>query len=71
MSRHPAHDKLVGENVYDVGRIQPRRYTDRDGFTRKFINDVQYPDLPSVMGSVLDKIISPDVIWPLRTETDA
>jgi hypothetical protein len=71
MCRHAAQDEQVGENTDDVGRIQAPGYPDHQSFPRKFVNNVQHPDLPPVMCAVLDKIIGPDVIWTLRPQPDA
>lgn len=37
----------------------------------ELVDDVEHAELLSLMGSVLDKVVGPDMVWALGTKTDA
>ena len=37
----------------------------------KFIDNVQHPDLAPIVRAILNKVISPNMIWPFWLEPDA
>jgi hypothetical protein len=38
---------------------------------RELVDDVEHPELPSIMRPVLDEVIGPDVVAMLRPQPDA
>jgi hypothetical protein len=38
---------------------------------RELVDDVEHPDLPSIMGTILDEVVGPDVVAMLRPQPDA
>jgi len=45
--------------------------TDRQALMRELVDDIEHAVSPPVMGSVFKKIVRPDVIGPLWSQTDA
>src|SRR5665213_987326 len=37
----------------------------------ELVDDVEHPELPSVMGAILDKVVGPDVVAVFRPQADA
>src|SRR5215210_631587 len=71
VARHAAHDEQVREHVDDVDRLQLASDADRQALVRELVDDVEHPDLPSVMGPILDEVVRPDVIAVLGPQPDA
>ena len=60
-------DEQVRQHVYDVCRVELAVYPDCQTFTAMLVQNVQCPEDFSIVGSVMDKIIGPDVVaalWP-------
>src|SRR5205807_10214014 len=49
-----------------IGRLQLAGDTDRQAFMGELVEHVEHPMLASVMGTVLDKVVGPDMIALLR-----
>ena len=64
-------DKQCGNAFQDVIGFQLS--IDLDGHTSpgKFVDHGQHAEGPTVMGSVHDEVVGPDVVWPTRAKTDA
>jgi adenylate cyclase len=71
MPGHAAQDEQVREHIDDVDRLQSTRHPDGQALMGELVDDVEQAELASIVSTVLDKIIGPDVVWPLRSEPDA
>jgi hypothetical protein len=71
VSRHAAQDEEIRENVDHVRGLELAGDPDRQALVRELVEDVGHPVLPSVMGTVLDEVVGPDVAGVLGSQTDA
>jgi hypothetical protein len=71
VSRHPAQDEQVREHIDDVNSLQLAIHPDGQALAGELIDDVEHPDLPSIMGSGLHEVVGPDVVGMFRPEPDA
>ena len=69
--RHAAQDEQVGQGIDHIDGLQFAINPDRQAFVSKLVDDVEHAELLSLMGSVLDKVVGPDMVWALGTKTDA
>jgi hypothetical protein len=65
----PAHK--VCPTVEDVVRSETSRNHDRQAAPRELVNVGQHPTRSFVLGRVLHEVIAPDMVGPLRSETNA
>src|SRR3954463_94543 len=68
---YAAQDEQVGEHIDDVRRLEPAPHPDGQALVGELIEDVEQPELAPVMGAVLDEVVAPDVVGPLRADPDA
>jgi hypothetical protein len=66
-----AQDERVRERVDGVHGLGLAAHPDRQALAGELVDDVEHPELPPVVGAVLDEVIGPDVVWALRPEPDA
>ena len=71
MARHAAQDEEVGQDVDHVRRLELAGDPDRQALARVLVDDVEHPELPPVMGAVLDEVVGPDVVRMLGPQPDA
>ena len=71
MSRDAPQDEEIAQRHDDVGRVEASCDPDCQGFSGKLIDNAQHAICLSIMGPVGDKVVGPDVIGPLRPQTDA
>ena len=71
MGGRATQDKLVGEHVDDVGRVELAIDPDRETFPGVFVDEVEHAELPPVMGPALDEVVGPDVIGIFWSQPDA
>jgi hypothetical protein len=71
VTRHPAQDEEVGQDVDYVDRLELAIDADRQAFVSKLVDDVEHAVLPSLVGAVLNEVVGPDVIGMLRPQPDA
>src|SRR5690606_30788954 len=71
MPRHAAQDEEVGQDVDDVGGFELPVDPDRNAFPGELIDDVQHPELPAVVGAILDEVVGPDMVGIFRPNPDA
>ena len=71
MRRHTAQNEQVRKHVDDVIGIQSPRQPNGQRLAGEFIDDVQHPDLAPIVRAILNKVISPNMIWPFWLEPDA
>ena len=44
---------------------------DRQALARELVDHIEHAELPPVTGAILDKIVGPDMVRVLRSQTDA
>ena len=71
MVRRAKLDEELGQTVQYIVRVQSS--IDDDGHTSpgELIDHGEHTELPSIVGSVHDEVIGPDMIGPARPQTDA
>ena len=65
MHGNAAQDEQIRENVDDVHGLQSAVHPDRNAFARELIDDVQHPVLATIMRSIFNEVIRPDVVGML------
>ena len=63
-------DEQLGEQRQNVIAVQPSRYQDRQTFASELVDHHQHTKRPTIMGTFLDKVISPDMMAPARSKPD-
>jgi hypothetical protein len=63
---HAAQDEQIRQDIDHVRRFQLAGHPDGQAFAGEFIDDVDHRELAAVMGAVLDEVVGPDVVWPLK-----
>ena len=71
MARDAAEDELVRQDVDDVGGVQLSVDPDRQAFAGELVDQIEHAVFPSVVGSVLDEVVGPDMVRMLRPQADA
>src|SRR5947199_3083779 len=71
MSGNAAQDEQVGECIDDVDRSEPARHPNSQALVGELVDDVEHAEPAIIMGSLLDKVIGPDMVAMLRSEPDA
>ncbi len=71
MTWHALHDEEVGQQVDHVRAVELAGDPDGQALAGVFVDHIQHPDLPPIVGSGLDEVVRPDVVGPLRTQPDA
>ena len=66
-----AQDEQVRQYVDDVDRFEPARYPNGQALVRELVDDVEQPDLASVMGALLEKVVRPDLVGALGSQPNA
>lgn len=67
----PAQDHQIRQGLQHVGGVQPAFDPDRQGFAGELVDHAEHAKLPSIMGSILDEVIGPDVVRPLGAQAHA
>jgi hypothetical protein len=52
----------VGQNVDHIDRLELAGDTDRQTFVGELVEHVEHPVLASIVGTILDEVIGPDMI---------
>jgi hypothetical protein len=60
-----------GQRLDDGGRVQPAVDADGEGLARELVDHGQHPELAPVVRPVLDEVVGPDVVRPLRPQPQA
>jgi hypothetical protein len=68
---HAAQDEQVGQDVDDLGRFELAPDPDGQALVGELVDDVEQPELAPVVGAVLDEVVAPDVVGPLRAQPEA
>ena len=55
-------DEEVGQNIDHIDRLELAGDTDRQAFMSELVEHVEHPIPASVMGTVLDEVVGPDMI---------
>jgi hypothetical protein len=69
--RYAAQDEQVGQGIDHIDGLQFAINPDRQAFVSELVDDVEHAELLSLMGSVLDKVVGPDMVWALGAKPDA
>ena len=64
-------DKEFCEQGQHVIAVQPPSYEGRQTFATELVDHHQHPKRPTIMGTFLDKVVSPDMMPPTRPKSDA
>jgi hypothetical protein len=65
------HDEEVRQNVDHINRLKLAGDTDCQAFVGELVEHVEDSILASIVGSVLEEVVGPDVIAVLRPQSDA
>jgi hypothetical protein len=71
MPGHAAQNKEVRQNIDHINCLELPLNPDGQALMSEFIDHVQHPILPPVMGAILDKVVAPDVVRPFCSQSDA
>src|SRR5262249_28390532 len=71
VSGNATQDEEVAQNIDHIDRLELAGDTDRQAFMGKLVEHVEHPIPASIVGTVLDKVVGPDVIAVLRPQPDA
>ena len=67
----PALGHQAGQHVHNIVARQAAIDLDGQAFPRVLVDHRQHPELPSIMGAALDKVIGPHMVRPARAQADA
>lgn len=65
-----AQDEQIRQSIHHIGGVEPPINPQHQGLPGELVDDDQDPVWASVLGSILDKVIGPDMVRPLRSKTD-
>ena len=68
---HASQDELVRQNVDHISGPKPAIDPDRQALAGELVDQVEHAEPPSVMCPALDEVVGPDMVGPLRPQTDA
>ena len=71
MPGNAAHDEQVGEHVDDVDRFEPAGYPNGQALMGELVDNIEHAELASVMGTLLNKVVGPDVVGAFGSQPDA
>ena len=71
MRRRPPRQHQLRQDLEHVGRVQSALHHDRQGLAGELVDHAQHPELATVVRAMLDEVIGPDVVRPLRPQPDA
>jgi len=69
--RNAPLDEKIRQGIDDIGGVELALHSDGQAFPAVFINDVECPEGPAVIGPVMDKVIRPDMVPALGFEANA
>ena len=68
VGRNTSQDEQARKSVDDLSRVQLPFHPDRQTLSTVFIQNVQCSERPAIIGSVMHKIIRPNMIAILRAQ---
>jgi len=68
---NPAQDEQVREPIDDIDRCEPAGYPNGQALVGELVDDVEQAELASIMRALLDKVVGPDMVAALGSQTDA
>ena len=71
IARHAMLQHCVGDSVQDIARAQLALHFDGQAFSSVLIDQRQHAERTSIMCSILDEVIGPDMVLMLRPEPHA
>ena len=69
--RRPPRQHQLGQHLEHVRRVQPALHQDGERLARELVDHAEHAELPAVMRPVLDEVVGPDMVGPLRPEPEA
>ena len=69
--RRPPVREQIGQVMENVVGPKPPGHQDRQALPAVLINDGEHPEHLAIMRASLDEVVSPDVVLPTRTQTNA
>src|SRR6056297_1328625 len=69
--RWPPEDEEIDQRVEDIGRVELACNMDHERLPGELIEDDEDAIGSAVVGAILDEVIGPDMVRPLRPEPDA
>ena len=70
VARHTTQDEESGQNIDDIDDLELAGDPDRQAFVGELVDDIEHSIFPSIVGTVLDKVVGPDVIAVPGTQPD-
>ncbi len=67
----PPRDEQLAHGFDDIDRLELPRDTDGQALAAELVDDAQHPKRLAIVGAVSDEVIGPDMVGPLRPQTDA
>ena len=71
MRRNAPRDEQLAQGLDDVGGLEFPCHTDSQALSGELVENAQHPEGFAIVGTVSDEVIRPDMIRPLRPQTDA
>ena len=71
MLRHAMQGHQISKRLHHVPCCKAAAHHDGQALPRVLVDDVEHPELAPVMGTVLNKVIRPDMVAPFWPQTDA
>jgi hypothetical protein len=71
MAWNTPQDEQVREHVDDIDGLELPIHPDDQAFPCELVNDVEHAEFAAIMGAVLDKVVTPDMVGILRPQPDA
>src|SRR5699024_10683575 len=68
---YATQDERIGQHIDHVDGLEFAVDADRQALMRELVEHVEHAILPPIVGTILDKVIGPDVIGTPGPETDA
>ena len=69
--RNPAHQEQIGQDFDDIRRGRRSLHSDRQALTGELDQHIEHPKGSPIVGPVIDEVIGPDMVPPLRAQPDA
>ena len=71
MLGHAAPDEQIREEIDDVDRFEPTRHPNGQALMGELVDNIEQADFAPVMGTLLEKIVGPDMVGAIGPQPDA
>jgi len=68
---HAAQDEQIREEIDDVDRFEPTRHPNGQALMGELVDNIEQADFAPVMGTLLEKIVGPDMVGAIGPQPDA